>query len=65
MPQLSRYHTLHVAMREMRIWPQDATKCCKNAGKFFHDEEETSHYTSTTYTKRSCPLRSKLVLNLK
>ena len=37
MPQLSRYHTLHVAMREMRIWPQYAAKCCKNAGKFFPD----------------------------
>ena len=22
-------------MREMRIWPQYAAKCCKNAGKFF------------------------------
>src|SRR5580693_10124150 len=41
MPQLSRYHTLHVEMREMRemrIWPQYAAKCCKNAGKFFPDE---------------------------
>ena len=28
---------LHVAMREMRIWPQDAAKCCKNASKFFPD----------------------------
>ena len=37
MPHLSRYHTLHVAMREMRIWPPDAAKCCKNAGKFFPD----------------------------
>ena len=40
MPQLSRYHTLHVTMREMRemrIWPQYAAKCCKNAGKFFPD----------------------------
>ena len=40
MPHLSRYHTLHVAMREMRIWPPDAAKCCKNAGKFFPDVEE-------------------------
>ena len=40
MPHLSRYHTLHVAMREMRIWPPDAAKCCKNAGKFFPDEED-------------------------
>ena len=24
-------------MREMRIWPQYAAKCCKNAGKFFPD----------------------------
>ena len=38
MPHLSRYHTLHVAMCEMRIWPLDAAKCCKNAGKFFPDE---------------------------
>jgi hypothetical protein len=40
MRQLSRYHTLHVVMREMRemrIWPQYAAKCCKNAGKFFPD----------------------------
>jgi hypothetical protein len=22
-------------MREMRIWPQYAAKCCKDAGKFF------------------------------
>jgi len=29
---------LHVAMRGMRIWPQYATKCCKNAGNFFPDE---------------------------
>ena len=21
----------------MHIWPQDAAKCCKNAGKFFPD----------------------------
>ena len=28
---------LHVVMREMRIWPQDAAKCCKNASKFFPD----------------------------
>jgi len=24
-------------MREMRIWPPNAAKCCKNAGKFFPD----------------------------
>ena len=24
-------------MREIRIWPQDAAKCYKNAGKFFPD----------------------------
>ena len=24
-------------MREMRIWPQYAAKCCKNAGKFCPD----------------------------
>ena len=28
-------------MREMRIWPPDAAKCCKNAGKFFPDESQT------------------------
>ena len=28
---------LHIAMCEMCIWPQDAAKCCKNAGKFFPD----------------------------
>src|SRR6266478_6258192 len=37
MPHLSRYHTLHVTMREMRIWPRNAAKCSKNAGKFFPD----------------------------
>ena len=37
MPHLSRYHTLYVAMREMRIWPPDTAKCCKNASKFFPD----------------------------
>jgi len=35
MPHLSRYHTLHVIVRRMRIWPPNAAKCCKNAGKFF------------------------------
>src|ERR1700723_32142 len=35
MPHLSRYHTLHVIVRGMRIWPPNAAKCCKNAGKFF------------------------------
>jgi len=38
MPHLSRYHTLHVVVRGMRIWPPNAAKCCKNAGKFFPDE---------------------------
>src|ERR1700735_4815756 len=37
MPHLSRYHTLHVAVRGLRIWPPNAAKCCKNAGKFFPD----------------------------
>jgi len=40
MPHLSRYHTLHVVVRVvrgMRIWPLNAAKCCKNAGKFFPD----------------------------
>jgi len=37
MPHLSRYHTLHVIVRGMRIWPPNAAKCCKNAGKFFPD----------------------------
>ena len=35
MPHLSRYYTLHVVVRGMRIWPLNAAKCCKNAGKFF------------------------------
>ena len=35
MPHLSRYYTLHVVVRGMRIWPPNAAKCCKNAGKFF------------------------------
>jgi hypothetical protein len=35
MPHLSRYYTLHVIVRGMRIWPPNAAKCCKNAGKFF------------------------------
>src|ERR1700721_3083133 len=37
MPHLSRYHTLHIVVRGMRIWPPNAAKCCKNAGKFFPD----------------------------
>ena len=37
MPHLSRYYTLHVIVRGMRIWPPNAAKCCKNAGKFFPD----------------------------
>jgi hypothetical protein len=37
MRHLSRYHTLHVVVRGMRIWPPNAAKCCKNAGKFFPD----------------------------
>src|ERR1700684_4005610 len=37
MPHLSRYHTLHVAVRGLRIWPPNAAKCCKNASKFFPD----------------------------
>jgi hypothetical protein len=37
MPHLSRYYTLHVVVRGMRIWPPNAAKCCKNAGKFFPD----------------------------
>ena len=48
MPHLSRYYTLHVAMREMRIWPQDAAKCCKNAGKFFPDVVTS---VDNTYTR--------------
>jgi hypothetical protein len=24
-------------VRGMRIWPPNAAKCCKNAGKFFPD----------------------------
>ena len=49
MRQLSRYHTLHVVMREMRemrIWPQYAAKCCKNAGKFFPDVVALRLYTN-------------------
>jgi hypothetical protein len=37
MPHLSQYYTLHVIVRGMRIWPPNAAKCCKNAGKFFPD----------------------------
>ena len=37
MPHLSQYYTLHVVVRGMRIWPPNAAKCCKNAGKFFPD----------------------------
>jgi len=29
-------------MREMRIWPQYAAKCCKNAGKFFPNKGNTN-----------------------
>jgi hypothetical protein len=38
-PHLSRYHTLHVTVRGLRIWPPNAAKCCKNTGKFFPDVE--------------------------
>jgi len=38
MPHLSRYYTLYVVVRGIRIWPPNAAKCCKNAGKFFPDE---------------------------
>ena len=38
MPYLSRYYTLHVTVRGLRIWPPNAAKCCKNASKFFPDE---------------------------
>ena len=37
MPHLSRYYTLHVIVRGIRIWPQYAAKCYKNASKFFPD----------------------------
>ena len=35
MPYLSRYYTLYVTVRGLRIWPPNAAKCYKNAGKFF------------------------------
>ena len=35
MPCLSQYYMLYIIMREMPIWPQDAAKYYKNAGKFF------------------------------
>ena len=38
MPHLSRYYILYGVARvvhRMRIWPPNATKCYKNAGKFF------------------------------
>jgi len=38
---LSRYYTLHVAVRGLRIWPLNAAKCCENAGKFFPDVGST------------------------
>jgi hypothetical protein len=41
MRHLSRYYTLHVVVRGMRIWPPNAAKCCKNAGKFFPDVVDT------------------------
>jgi len=28
----------------MRIWPPNAAKCCKNAGKFFPDENTFNRY---------------------
>ena len=34
---LSRYYTLYIAVRGLRIWPLNAAKCCKNASKFFPD----------------------------
>jgi hypothetical protein len=35
MPYLSQYYTLHVIVRGLRIWPPNAAKYYKNAGKFF------------------------------
>jgi hypothetical protein len=40
MLHLSRYYTLHVIVRGMRIQPQYAAKCYKNAGKFFPNVEK-------------------------
>jgi len=37
MPHLSRYYTLYVTVRGLRIWPPNAAKYCENAGKFFPD----------------------------
>ena len=45
MLHLSRYHTLHVIVRGMRIWPPNAAKCYKNAGKFFPDVNTRSYNT--------------------
>ena len=36
-------------MREMRIWPQYAAKCYKNAGKFFPDVGATSLISNLPY----------------
>ena len=38
----------------MRIWPPDAAKCCKNAGKFFPDiiNFKTTNLISLRGTKR-------------
>jgi len=45
MPHLSWYYTLHVIVRGMRIWPPNAAKCCKNAGKFFPDVAYSSVFS--------------------
>ena len=37
---------LYVIVRGMRIWPLNAAKCCKNAGKFFPDEIVSAKWTA-------------------
>ena len=59
MPHLSRYHTLHVVVRGMRIWPPNAAKCCKNAGKFFPDVDKLE--APTKLDKPEAPLPTKEV----
>ena len=53
MPHLSRYHTLHITMREMRIWPPDAANCCKNAGKFFPNESHQNLLIKNCYIENA------------
>jgi len=61
MLHLSQYHTLHIAVRGLRIWPPNAAKCCKNAGKFFPDNLSLSNNSMSKLITTFCPLIMTLI----